>query len=313
MAASALRYTSMNDWLRSITLLGMAFAAVVVVTLGLAGVLVPTAGGNAPPADPDESADPAATADSTVAQARQGVVGGTLVVTGDRDGSLVVNRELTQDRYGLAGDDGRIVFEGTDPVTIRQVQFDGLDFFVDPEECTVTPAERHDPTGVALAEIRCEAITDVRDTAAVSLEGTVGMAADLFGLRGDLPESGGTIQLGDETLAIGITRLFLAPFAGASIGQLVAEDHGAAVSLTYDPFSHGLSVAEVVYDGDVTRVDGGCSVSEREIGLLNPHTRVSELRVECARIEIPTLGTVPLTGTVVAELVEPEPRPGFRP
>jgi hypothetical protein len=85
------------------------------------------------------------------------------------------------------------------------------------------------------------------------------------------------------------------------------------VSLTYDPFSHGLSVAEVIYAGDVTRVDDGCSVSEREIGLLNPHTRVAELRVDCSGLEIPTLGTVALNGTVVAELVEPEPRPGFRP
>lgn len=311
MPASALRYTSMNDWLRSITLLGMAFAAVVVVTLGLAGAIVPAAGDAVPTAD--ASVDPDAAANPPPAQARQGVVGGTLVVTGDREGSLVVNRELTQDRYGLAGDDGRIVFEGSDPVTVGQVQYDGLDFFIDPEECTVTPGERHDPTGVALAEIRCAAITDVRDTATIGLEGTVGMAADLFGLRGDLPDTGGTIQLGGETLTIGVTRLELAPFAGASVGQLATEDHGAAVSLTYDPFSHGLSVADVVYDGDVTRVEGGCSVSEREIGRLNPHTRVSELRVECAGIEIPSLGTVPLTGTVVAELVEPEPRPGFRP
>ncbi len=301
----------MTDWIRSIALLGMAFAAVVVVTLGMAGSIVPTAGEDAPAAG--ASGDPGAGDHPTPGQARQGVVGGSLVVTGERDGSLVVDRELIEDRYGLAGDDGRIIFEGSGPLTVGQVQYGGLNFFVDPEECTVTPGARHDPTGVALAEIRCEAITDVRDTATIGLEGTVGMAADLFGLRGDLPGTGGTIQLGDETLTIGITRLHLAPYAGAFVGQLVAEDHGAAVSLTYDPFSHGLSVAEVVYDGDVVRVDGGCSASEREIGLLNPHTRVSELSVECAPIEIPTLGSVSLSGTVVAELVEPEPRAGFRP
>jgi hypothetical protein len=311
MPASGLRYTSMNEWLRSLTLLGMAFAAVAVVTLGLAGAIVPAAGEKAPTAD--ASVDPDTAGNPTPAQARQGVVGGTLLVTGEREGSLGVNRELTEDRYGLAGDDGRILFEGSDPLTVGQVQYDGLDFFVDPDECTVIPGERHDPTGVALAEIRCEAITDVRDTATVGLDGTLGMAADLFGLRGNLPDTGGTIELGDQTLTIGTTRLQLVPFAGAFVGQLMAEDHGAAVSLTYDPFSHAVSVAEVVYDGDVVRVDGGCSVSEREIGRLNPHTRVSELRVECAPLEIPELGTVPLTGTVVAELVEPEPRPGFRP
>lgn len=293
------------------TLLGMAFATVVVATLGLAGAIVPTVGEPARPAD--ASGDPDAGTSPTPAEARPGAVGGTLMVTGDREGSLVLDRELTEDRYGLAGDEGRILFERGDALTVGQVQYDGLDFFVDAEECTVIPGERHDPTGVALAEIRCDAITDVRDTATVGLEGTLGMAADLFGLRGSLPDTGGTIELGDQTLTIGTTRLQLVPFAGAFVGQLMAEDHGAAVSLTYDPFTHALSVAEVVYEGDVVLVDGGCSVSEREIGLLNPHTRVSELRLECAPLEIPTLGTVPLSGTVVAELAEPEPRPGFRP
>jgi hypothetical protein len=301
----------MNDWLRSITLLGMAFTAVVVVTLGLAGAIVPTAGGAAPAAG--ASADPDAAADPTPGPAQPGVVGGTLLVSGDREGSFVLDREVTEDRYGLAGDDGRIVFEGSDPVTVGQVQWDGLDFFVDPDECTVTPGARHDASGVALAEVRCAAITDIRDNGTISLEGTLGMAADLFGLRGDLPDTGGTLELGGETLTIGPTRLQLSPFAGAFVGQLVDEERGAAVSLAYDASSHGLSVAEVVYGGDVVRIDGGCSVAEREIGMLNPHTRVSELRIECAELEIPTLGTVALNGTVVAELVEPEPRPGFRP
>lgn len=301
----------MNDWPRSIMLLGMAFAAVVLVTLGLAGAIVPTAGG-VPDVDP--STAPGSGAGPTAAAGRPGVVGGALAVTGDREGVLSLDREITEDRYGLAGDDGRVLFEGTDPVTVAQVQYDGLEFFVDPEECAVVPGARHEPSGVAMAEIRCEAITDVRDNGTIALEGTVGVAADLFGLRGDLPDTGGTIELGDETLTIGTTRLQLSPFAGAFAGQLAADEHGAAVSLTYDPFSHSLTVAEVVYEGDVTRVDGGCSVSEREIGLLNPHTRVSELRVQCSPLEIPALGSVPLTGTVVAELVEPpELRPGFRP
>ncbi len=301
----------MNDWLRSITLLGMAFAAVVVVTLGLAGAIVPSTAGEPPAAA--ETAEPGASTVPSLVAAQPGAIGGTLLVTGDREGSFALDRELVEDRYGLAGDDGRILFEGTDPVTVGQVQYEGLDFFVDPDECTVTPGERHDPSGVALAEIRCEAIADVRDNGTIGLEGTVGMAADLFGLRGDLPETGGTIELGEETLTIGPTRLQLSSFPGSFIGQLVAEERGAAVSLAYDPQTHELAVVEVVFEGDVVLVEDGCSVTEREIGLLNPHTRVAELHLECAQLEMPTLGTVPLTGTVVAELAEPEPRPGFRP
>lgn len=298
----------MNDWLRSLTLLGMAFAAVVVVTLGLAGAIVPTAGGEAPVEG--SSTDP-----SPAAAARPGVVGGTLVVTGDREGTFALEREITDGAYGLAGDDGRILFEGGDPVTIGQVQYDGLDIFVDPEQCTVTPGERHDPTGVASAAVRCESLTDVRDSGTIRLEGTVGVAADLFGLRGDLPETGGTIDLGDETLTVPTAQLIINPFQGAFVGQL--GDRGQsqiAVNIVYDAETHGLGIGEVAFGSDVIPVEGGCSISEREIGVLNPHTRVSELRLECASLDIPSLGTVPLNGTVIAEIVEPpEIRPRFRP
>ena len=292
----------MNDWLRSITLLGMAFAAVVVVTLALAGAIVPavadeTSGGASPSGT--------AAASASVAAHRPGAVGGSLRVSGDRDGAFVLDREITQDRYGLAGDDGRIVFEPGDPVTVGQVQYDGLEFFVDPEDCTVMPGERHEASGVAPAEIRCEALADVRDNGTISIEGTVGVAADVFGLRGDLPETGGTIELGDETLTVPAAGLVLAQFPGAYVGQLMADDHGAAVSLGYAPETHELSVVEIVYDGDVVPVGNECAVTETQIGSLNPHTRVSELRLECASVEIPALGSVPVHGTVIVDIAEP--------
>jgi hypothetical protein len=292
-----------NDWFRSLGIFGTAFAAVVVFTMVVAAVIVPSPGGAAPAAG--TSPDPARPAPVPTPVGQPTAVGGTLTVSGDREGTLRLTRETTQDRYGLTGDDGRILFAG-DPPTIARVQYDGLEFFVDPEDCVVTPGERHDPTGVAGADIVCEAIDDVRGNGVISLEGRVGVAADLFGLRGDLPESGGSVRLGDETLTFDEARLQPSFIGAGYVGRLFDEQQEAALVFTYVSDTHALGIDEVWFGGDTVRiVAGACSTAERGIGLLNPHTRVIELTVDCQRLEIPTLGTVPLEGTIVVELVEP--------
>ena len=293
----------MNDWFRSISVLGMAFVAVVTVTIGLAGVIVPS-GDGPPAANVDATRDAAAPSATPGTPAQPTGVGGTLTVTGDREGQLVLDRETTQDRYGLVGPDGRILFDG--PEALARIQYDGLEFFLDPDDCAVEPGARHDPTGVAGAHVRCDDIDDVRDNGTISLEGTVGVAADLFGLRGDLPETGGSLRLGDETLTFEHARFTLVPFAGAFAGQLVDETHDppAAIGFGYDPQTHAISVGEVQFAGD-TAIASGCSVGEEPIGLLNPHVRVVELTIRCDAVEIPTLGTVSLDGSVIAEVSDP--------
>jgi hypothetical protein len=306
----------MGDWFRSLSVFGMAFAAVVVVTMGIAVAIVPAAEATGAPADasPGASADASADAEEPTpvptAAARPTVVGGSLAVSGDREATFVLDRETTADRYGLVGDEGRILFEGGDPVSVARIQYDGLEFFLDPEDCTIVPGERHDPTGVAGADISCEDITDVRDNGTISVEGRVGVAATLFGLRGDLPESGGTLALGEETLEFDGAWIVIptgGSFYGTNrfAGQLSDPDAQAAISFDYSMQTHELSVSEVGYRGDVVTISGGCAVDEREIGVLNPHTRVVELGLRCERIAFPTHGELSLTGSVIVEMVEP--------
>jgi hypothetical protein len=297
---------NVNDWFRSVGVVGTAFAAVIAFTLGAALAIVPSGSdpsqGSATPPPADGTPMPTTAAEPTA-------IGGTLTVTGDREGAFVLERETTQNRYGLIGPAGRILFDGGDPVTVARIQYDGLEFFVAPDDCTVVPGERHDPTGVAGAEIHCASIDDVRDNGTIGVEGRVGVAASLFGLRGDLPESGGTLTFGDETLEIGETW-FTVPtdgFFGASIfvGQLVDENAGVSVNFGYDPRTHELSVDEVVSAGERTRLGGECSTEEVEIGLLDPHTRVVELRLRCDPIELPDRGVVSLAGSVIVHMTEP--------
>lgn len=298
---------TVTDWFRSLGVFGTAFAAVVVFTVGVAAAIVPTGDGSAQsPSAPTVSPGTTDATPMPTAAAQPTTIGGALTVSGDREGTFVLDRETTQDRYGLIGPDGRVLFGG-DPVTVARVQYDGLEFFVDPEDCTVTPGGRHDSSGVAGADVSCPAIEDVRDNGTIALEGRVGVAATLFGLRGDLPESGGSVTLGDKTLTFDVARftLFSTRGFGFFAGQLVDEEGGGTLSFDYEPQTHGLSLAEVGYAGDVTLVEGGCSVEEREIGLLDPHTRVVDLHVSCPSIEIPALGDVPLDGSLIVEIAEP--------
>ena len=297
----------MPDWFRSVTVLGMAFAAVAVVTVGLAFVIVPNPAASAPGAGapPDGGSGGALPSSGTAVTA----IGGTLAVTGDREGSFTVDREDLSDRYALAGQDGRIIFEIADPLDVAQISYDGLEFFLDAGGCELTPGERHDPTGVAAAHLRCEEIADVRDNGVISIDGTVGIAADLLGLRGDLPESGGTVQMGDETFTFQFAAMTIPTsgnLSGIFAGTLFDPDSEAVISFSYDPQQHAMHLTEIAYAGDVVQVPASaCSVTTDEIGLLNPHTRVADMTVRCASVEIPALGTVPVEGDLIVELSEP--------
>lgn len=292
---------NVNDWFRSLGVFGTAFAAVVVFTMGSATAIVPSPDGA--PSAIDATPSPPAPAPEPSTPMQPGAVGGTMIVTGDREGTLVLERETTEDRYGLVGPQGRILFGG-DPPTVARVQYDGLEFFVDPDECTVTPGERHDPSGVAGADIRCEAIEDVRGGGVIGLEGEVGVAADLFGLRGDLPPSGGTVAVGDEALVLDEAQLDLGPrptIAGEQ-GFRLAADAGF-LHLAYDPQGHELSLLGVQLDGPIAYVpDGACSVTTRPLGTLNPRETVVEVTLQCSEVEVEGRGPVPVEGSIIVDV-----------
>lgn len=298
----------MPDWFRSVAVLGMAFVAVAVVTVGLAFVIVPKPAASAPDggASRDGASSGAVPSSSTSSVT---AIGGTLAVTGDREAAFTLDREDLSDRYALAGGQGRVIFEHADPLEVAQISYDGLEFVLDPGECELTPGERHDPTGVAAAHLRCAEIADVRDDGVITIEGTVGVAADYLGLRGDLPQSGGTVQMGDETFTFGFAAMTIPSsgnFSGIFAGTLFDPESEAVITFSYDPQGHTMLLSEIAYGGDVVQVPASaCSVTTEEIGLLNPHTRVADMTVRCAAVEIPALGTVPVDGDLIVELSEP--------
>jgi hypothetical protein len=303
----------MADWFRSVTVLGAAFAAAVVVTIGLSNVIVsgspePVAGGGD---DPSGSAPPAPLVPI------EGI-GGHLTVTGDREGTLTLLREDNNSGYALEGDGTRMVFEGSPPdVAIAQVAWDGLNFFPEPSDCTITPGELDDSIGVGYAEISCTELTDIRDNGTVDINGTLGVALTLVGVS-DLPDMGGSVTVGDETWEF--DEAFLFAFASAAVAGeedynmiLTHADTGegcpgpacarTSLRFKYDVQTHQLALVNVERGGEDADV-AGCNLGQTELGRLTPTTAVVELSIDCPAADVPGLGTVPITGTVIIQQVD---------
>ena len=292
----------MQDGLRSLLILAAAFVGPIVITLGLATAIVPdaTTGVTVPSAGP--SATPIA---SAVAAPRQpGEIGGTITISGDREGSFTLRRESTDGRYALVGNGGRLYFEG-EPITVAQLSFDGLEFFLEPDDCTITAGDRNAETGVAEAHLACVGIEDVRGAATVDLDGVIGVAADLVGLRGDLPPLGGTIAVGDRTYTFEEPAL-LHPRFTSTVGQLYDVDEAVLFVVGYDAQTHAHELEElVVIGGAPTRfAPEDCDLATTEIGVVNPHTRQLELTVACPAVDVAGLGTVDIAGRLMVEEVE---------
>jgi len=303
----------MHSWVRSLAVLGAAFGGVVVVTLGLAGLLAP--GGAAPlGAAGGGAAVGSGGAVPSLPAIQPGIpgLGGEVTVTGDREGTFRLTRELHQGSYALEGGGGRITFRGA-PVEVVQVSYDGLEFFPDPGQCTITTGNLDNAIGIGFADMRCQDIVDVRGNGMVSLAGEIGLPVDLLVGR-QLPATGGSVTVGDETWEFAEATLVTwqqPAIAGESEYSLRLEDLGGPpriLSFSYDFESHALDLANVRVGNSDADVPGGtCAFDRTELGHHNPRTLVVELTISCPSVEVPGQGAVAISGSVVVdELQWPE-------
>ena len=310
----------MGDWFRSITVLAAAFAAAVVVTIGLATVIVP--GTAVDPQTAGEGNGDGATPKPTLAPIEG--VGGHLTVTGDHTGTLSLLRESNAEVYSLEGDNARMVFRGSRPPEVTQVSWTGLEFFPEPGDCAIAPGALDDEIGVGFAELRCEGLSDVRGGGTVTLAGTIGLPLTMVG-ESDLPEMGGSVSVGNETWEFDEALLF--QFASPAVvgaedyNMVLADENtdtgcpdnappgpqcpGTSLRFRYDVQTHRLTLVEVERDGTSAAVAAGaCSLATDELGRLSPSVAVVELSIDCPVAEVPGLGTVPITGTVIIQQLE---------
>jgi hypothetical protein len=320
----------MKDWPSSVALLAASFAGMVLLTIGLATVIAPDRFSGTLDGDPRASGVAVDVTPQPIDQVPT-AIGGTLVLSGDLDETLVLDREdaeigfnfdmetgialLEDGPYRLVGEDGRVTF-AVDPLVVEQIDVAGLSFYPAPDDCHVTPGILNASLGIASAGIRCEAIADIRDNGVVTLDGTIAVAGDVLGMRGELPPTGGTIAVGPTSVELPQARVFLDPFGfdaltGLASAPLFDDDSEAGLVLAYDRESHELSLSTIVagLDAFAEVPDGACSVERSDLGVLNPRTTVVELAIRCDALDVAELGTVAVDGTLVVDLIGVDERP----
>jgi hypothetical protein len=299
----------MSDWLRSITVIAITFVGVVVVTLGLATVLVPGPGVASQPDEPGGSGAPteSATPGAHEPEPSDGIphVGGELAFSGDHTGTLELTRDSIEGSYGLLGSNGRMTLEGQ-PAVITQISFDGWEFFPDPDQCSVVAGDADPQLGLAPADVACTDLVEIRDKGVASIAGTINLPADRAGPR-PLPATGGTISVGDETWTF--DQGFLVTWTQPAIGgqetfnmELVDVGTGARLLFAYDENSHRTTVAAVERNGELADIGGdACALTREMLGKPNPRDIAVELAISCPGVEVPGLGVVAIEGTVVVD------------
>ena len=284
---------------KGLGVLGLAAASVTGVVIGLAFLIVPDeptfAEGFEESVDTPEDFVPSA-------------IGGVLQVTGAREGTIDLDRQIGGPSFGLGDAQARVFFT-SDPLAIDQMSYDGLAFFPEPEDCEFTEGEHNKEAGLVAVHINCPDLVDIRDNGSITLEGFAALPADLV-IELDLPETGGVITVGDEEWEIVDPLLFIGPrFQGqgggaADLGlSLRPTDLDRGLFLAYDMDADRLIPATIFYDETVTEMTGSCTLTDVEVMILNPQTQFRELTIDCENVDVPDLGTVEITGTVVYEKI----------
>lgn len=228
--------------------------------------------------------------------------GGQLAVTGDREGDFTLTSQ-SGDAAGftLSGDDGRMRFAGSrGDLTIAQFSYDGLEFFPDEGECTSTPGQTNEDLGIAAAVIECVDLRDVRDTATITMEGVVGLPADMV-IERELPELGGTFTIGTETWDAEPSYLLPAGMAVGDesprlrIGNAAGD---AALSFASDP----LVLRAVLLEGEEHSVESAsCSTTRDVLVAVNPEVTIIEMTLRCDEVEVEDIGLLTVAAEVVVE------------
>ncbi len=279
--------------------LGVLLGAAAVVVLGVLGLARLTVPDEPSFVDDLEEAEAGGNGDVFVPDA----VGGRLTVSGARDGTIDLEPKGNGPNFGLGNSKTQVYFEGG-PLSVTQMDHDGLSFFPDPDDCQFTTGEHNEAVGIAAVAMSCPGLVDIRGNGTLTVEGQLALPADLV-LSVEIPETGGTITVGGEEWEV-VPDVIL--FVGGSwIGEddqpglALNTDELGAVFVRYDADSDTFAVWGVTNDGsDMAEISPeACHVDIEELMVVNPESRIRQLTIACDAVQVPGMGSVSIDGDVV--------------
>jgi hypothetical protein len=250
-----------------------------------------------------------------------GQVGGTLNVEGDRTGAMVLDRmqqEPTFDdsdpdtvsvRLGplrLTGD-GQVTISRDPEEGVTQVSYDGLSFYPKPGDCSLVEGPHNPEYALVTATLECEALEDIRGNGTVSLRGDVALPADLFGARGSIPPSGGSLVADSTTVTFPDAVTLVGPsviaFTGRTPTPVGGGEPPTILGVEHEAEGGGWFLTSIqtgsVFAGD----PAGCRLGVEQLGKLGPQAVAVRLKFDCD-LESDGEASVSVQGELVVDVYE---------
>lgn len=271
---------------------GIVMAAVI----GLGAVILPDPPNLTPIGEQDPPSPPPLTR-----------VGAVLEVSGDRPGVFDLTGGFSEGQFRLADGRGNSLLLGTDPGSgayLRQATYDGLNLFLDRDQCEIDLSETDPTIGLARFSLHCEDITDVRDTATLTLSGLVDLPLRVAFPDGRYDGGGAVTVTGDIDTEIIVwnTGRPLGPdgaAAGFWIGGASSDDsHFIAIEIDLHPDT-GRYVRYIEVDGMHQFERPECRLDTELIARVEPHVNLVAYEIECRDItDVDGELTITLAATV---------------
>jgi hypothetical protein len=293
-------------------ILGAMVGAVAVVTFGLAATIAPAPISIAPTTTPQPTFDLAVAPTA---------IGGRLEVAGDRTGTLVLDEATgLGGRYSvrddglvsiqeaedvmLRGTDGRISFD-RETAAVTQIDFEEMSFYLDPGECVVTQGAVNPTSDLMSGRVECEDIVDIRGNGTVTIAGIVALPAPALRGRGDLPQTGGDLDIGGSVLTFTDLEIFIGG-EPQDDGRIHWGDFNevGGYAVAYDTDADRFYLDYVSIRGmDATPAEP-CPIATQELGRIDETTTVVRFEIDCTMLTVAESEPVSVTGTLVADVIE---------
>jgi hypothetical protein len=220
------------------------------------------------------------------------------------DGTVVI--PPAQDAF-LEGPDGRIRFQrGTGLITL--IDYDGLSFYPEPDDCDVTLGALNEENGLMAALVECAELADIRGGGTVSLAGVLALPADVLRGRGDIPETGGSVDVDGSTVTFTEAEIYLdqrvSPEEERIHWGIHTPDFLSSLYFEYDIDSDQFFLNAITIQDESAVLEEPCALDAEELGRINETTTAVWLSFDCAGVEVPGGGTGSVTGMIVADVIE---------
>jgi hypothetical protein len=302
--------------LGGLAILAATVGGVAAIAFGLGAWITPAASLAEPTPTPAPSFDLAVAPDAA---------GGSLEISGHRSGTMTLNAatgvggryELQEDGsvmirdanapIELSGPSGHVRFD-RDSGEVTHIAYDGLSIFLDAGECAISHGAVDEATGLMAALVECPDIADVRGQGVISVEGIVALPAEALLGRGDLPSTGGSIELDGGTITLQEADIFLDGQPIEETGRIqwgtFDADTGAGILLEYDPAADRFFLGGAFSAGTSAALEDACPIATEELGRLNEHTTVVRLDIDCTDVAVEGGGATTVTGSIVADVIQ---------